>query len=284
MKKRTVMSVLSLGLAAAVLVGCTSLSDVQTYAVESAQLAGYPKLTDRFRDTYLRERPYLGPTGHCDENAAKQQDELRQAAYPDLVKMQTRLAEYMAMLASLAGDEAFSLDASISELGGSIKLHPDLGVSAQQVDAYTQLGVIISRRFKKGLQQKAIRDTVVRADPQVQALTAGMSLMVDGFSISNSHEKGCVVDFLEQESAFAARRRDGELAAAIGRQLAMDKAAEYSQVDAALAEAKQGTQRIGEGHAALKENVDSLSARELIATLQLLTDDISKAKAAIATL
>ena len=53
---------------AALSIGCVSLQPVRDYATESSALMAYTSLTDRYRDTYAREEPFLDP---ADESLEK---------------------------------------------------------------------------------------------------------------------------------------------------------------------------------------------------------------------
>lgn len=266
------------------LAGCVSLKDVRQYANESAKLSSYKELTDRFRDTYEREKPFLGSGSYCDARRAKIQDNLRKSAYPDLIKMHDRLAEYMAALAVLSGDDTFDLTKPIGTFGDSIKKHPNLSIDAKEVDAYVQLGKILSQLITTVMQQNAIRKTVTNADPHVQTLLEGMSLIVRVYKVHNSKERGCVVEFLEQESKYASKFRSTALLGVVGLQMALDKAAEYDQVEHVIEKVLKGIEAIKEGHHELKVNVNNLSNAELASTLKRLSGDIKSARKELETL
>jgi hypothetical protein len=264
-----------------VLVGCAPLQDVRKYASESAKLSSYKTLTTRFRDTYEREAPFVGPGTDCNAQRARSQDAWRKSAYPDLIKMHDLMAEYMATLAVLAGDNTFDLSKPIAGLGDSIKKHPHLGIEAAQVDAYIKLGSIVAGLATRGMQQKAIGETVTRADPLVQDLLEGMSVMLDVYHINNSKERGCVVDFLTQESTIAMRSRRTALVGVLGRELAKEKTAEYAANARGIEKASEGIEAMRKGHAELRMNVNSLSSKELAAALKELSNEIRDARKAL---
>lgn len=263
------------------LVGCASLQDVQNYASESAKLSSYKDLTDRFRDTYERESPFVGPGTDCDSKRAQEQDALRKSAYPDLIKMHDRMALYMATLAILAGDNTFDITQPITDLSDSIKKHPGFGIGTDQIDAYTSLANIVASVITQRHQQKAIRETVTSADPYVQNLLEGMRIMLDVYEIHNSKERGCVVDFLKQESTIAMRSQTTRLIGVMGKNLAMEKAAEYDNNEQAIMMALAGIEAMASGHANLKKNVNSLSSKELSESLKRLSNQIREARKAI---
>lgn len=261
--------------------GCASLTDVQNYANESAKLSGYMELTDRFHDTYQREKAFVGPGTHCDSKKAQEHNALREKVYPDLKNMHLLLEAYMTTLAALAGDETFDIAKSTDGLAETIKKHPDLGVGTDQVDAYSGLFNVITNITTTWFQQKAIREMVTSADPYVQKLLEGMQTMLDVYEIHRNKEQGCIVDFLKQESTVAMQSQETMLVGVLAKEMALTKAAEYAANKDAIEKTKKGIEAMASGHGKLKDNVNSLSSDELTETLRMLSDQIRVARKAI---
>ncbi|UUZ49681.1 hypothetical protein LP420_05535 [Massilia sp. B-10] len=89
-------------LAAALLCGCASshvsLYEVREFADASARLGAYGELSKRYRDTYLREQPYLSPAA---DRIARENDAKRRAVFDDFVSAQKALVLYMQTLSML---------------------------------------------------------------------------------------------------------------------------------------------------------------------------------------
>ena len=64
--------------------GCTNLQVVRDYASESARQTAYAELTERYRDTYQREQPYLDAADDAGERAT---DARRRAGCETLLKL-----------------------------------------------------------------------------------------------------------------------------------------------------------------------------------------------------
>ncbi len=264
---------------------CAPLSDVRQYSEQSAKLAAYKTLTDRFRSRYDREKAFVGISLSCARPAiAEQYNQRRQAAYPDLVNMHDLMGSYMAILATLAGSDTFDLSKSIQGLGKSISEHPDLGISADRVQSYTQLATIVTGIVTRGVQQHAIGKTVIEADPSVQNLLQGMLDVLAAYDISNENERGCVVGYLMLAAASPPTSSREALLTALAKNLAQEKDVEYDRIAAATEQAMQGIAAIKAGHTKLRENVSTLTSAELKTELERLTNEIGEARKALAKL
>ena len=122
MKARRSLAALALVAASLLLGGCASgrvsLYEVREFAEASAKLGGYSELSKRYRDTYLREQPYLPAVA---ERLAKENDAKRRAAYDDFVSAQKALVLYMQTLTVLASDTRYDLTPQLDDIGNGVK-------------------------------------------------------------------------------------------------------------------------------------------------------------------
>ncbi len=75
----------------AALAGCAAsprLQEAREVAADSVKLGGYADLSERFRETYSRERPYLTAAADARERAI---DAQRRAAYADITAIADEL-------------------------------------------------------------------------------------------------------------------------------------------------------------------------------------------------
>jgi hypothetical protein len=98
--------------------GNVSLQEVREFADASAKLGGYGELSRRYRDTYLREQPYLTPAA---DKMARENDAKRRAVYDDFVSVQKAVVLYMQTLSLLAGDARYDLTPQIDDLGNGLR-------------------------------------------------------------------------------------------------------------------------------------------------------------------
>jgi hypothetical protein len=250
--------------------GCVRLKTVQDFASESAKFSEYTELTTRFRDTYQREQPYLHDQAM---ELAQASDQRRRDAYPDLLKIHHGLSLYLRTLAVLAGDKTFEPPKKLEGLAAEIKAHPDLGLDAKQVDAYSNLSRIVANWLASGYQQKAVREMLRQGDPPLQTLLGGMTSLVGYYQKTNENEKRTVLGLLEMEIPYADTPKD-RLLATLAKAHLQAKIREYELADARYVAAEKGLQSIREGHRKLVEDADSLSSEEARLAISMFTKDI----------
>jgi hypothetical protein len=157
---RVLASTLAAICATVMLGGCAGnprLHQAREFAAESAKLGGYADLTQRFRDSYLREQPYL--TSAADQRE-RQEDARRRAAYPDLMAIHEAVQLYMQTLGKLADGEAFDLKEPLKAMGGSIKAWPDTGLTDRHVNAYSGLARLLARAVSNPYQERTVQAMV----------------------------------------------------------------------------------------------------------------------------
>jgi len=250
--------------------GCTNLKVVRDYAKESAQFSAYSELTERYRDTYQREQPYLDLE---DDKGEQITDQKRQAAYEGLIRIHKALTAYMQTLAKLAGEDSFSLSKDVTALSGSIKALPELGIDAAQVDAYSGLVQVITRWATAAAQERAVRQLVEAADPQVQQLLAGMQHLLELYRKTNQNERAKVVGVFEVYLPFTGEAKD-VLLNRLARAQLHAKLEEYRQADLKYVKAGKAIQAMADGHRKLKANLAELSREDLKQSLIQAATDI----------
>lgn len=252
------------------LTGCVNLKEVGEYAGESAKFSAYTELTERFRDTYYREQPYL--TGEA-ERLAQANDIKRKAAYDDLLTIHQRVTLYMQTLAKLSGEDSFDLSANLDSLAGGIKEHPDLGIDKQQVDAIADITKVITRWATSSQQQRAVREMIKQGDAPLQTTLQGMKTLVRYYRASHENERKAVLGFFEVELPYV-EDPEHRLLATLARAHLQAKEAEYQAVQPQYEAAAQGIERIAEGHRKLVENIDDLTSKAVRDSIKRFAKDI----------
>ena len=252
------------------LFGCANLKEVRDYADESAKLSAYTELTTRFRDTYQREQPYL--SGEAD-HLAQDNDKRRQAAYADLLKIHQKVTLYMQTLAILAGEDTFDLSPQIDSLSSGIKVHPELGIDAQHVDAATNISKVITTWLTSSYQKQAVGNMIEEGDPSLQKMLDAMTTLIRYYRKTNENEKKTVLGFFEMEIPFADTPKD-RLLVTLAQAHVQAKTIEYNNAQLKYDEAEKGIKSIAEGHRKLLENRNTLSTDEVKAMIIRLTQDI----------
>ena len=250
-------------LAMATLGGCAgnpSLREARDFAAGSVKLGGYADLSQRFRDTYQREQPYLSAAADQREQLA---DARRRAAYPDLIAVHEAVQLYMQTLGKLADGEQFDLKEPVKAMGAGIKAWPDTGLSDRHVNAYTGLARLLAHAVTNPYQERAVHAMVRDGDQQLQALLEAMQLLLRYYEKSSDNERDIVLGMLEVEINFADTPRD-RLLAALAKSHRMAKANEYRLIGLRHTLASKHVAAIAAGHRALVQHLaqpDSPAAR-----------------------
>lgn len=260
----------------AALSGCANLEAVREYARQSSELAGYAELTERFRDTYERERPYL--FGEA-EARAEELDRRREAVYDDLLRLHTVVAIYMRALGELAGEEAFSLSESAKSLLQPLAAAPELGIDAALAEKYGELVRLITDWVTSVRQRTAVKEMIVRGNEPVQAVLGGMERLVTIYERTHENERKLVTGLLSTELALAdpANQR---LLVALGRAHEQRLRNEYDAAERRYEPVRTAIRTAAEGHRTLFDNVNRLSARRAVEEIQRISKELKKIRKA----
>lgn len=260
--------------ASLVLGGCAgthvSLQEVREFADASARLGAYSELSSRYRDTYLREQPYLTPAA---DKIARDSDAKRRAAYEDFVSAQKAVVLYMQTLSLLAGDTRFDLTPQIDDLGEGLKAHADSGLERKHVAAYTGLTRLLTRAIASGYQGRSVETMVRDADQDVQTLLDGMIILTRLYAKTNENEKKTVLGIFDVEIPFASRPQDRMLVT-LAKVHYLNKSQEYKLLDKRYDMALQALKKVADGHKKLRENLNDPSSAELRSTLGKYARDL----------
>lgn len=270
----------------AALAGCSTsprLQEARDVAADAVKLGAYADLSERFRDTYVRERPYLTAAADARERPA---DKERRAAFADVMAIHSAVVQYMRTLGQVADAGKFSLDAPIKALGGSIKAWPDAGLDDRHVNAFTGLARVMARAATAREQENALRQMVQDAEPHLQLLLDAMQRLLRYYDKSSDNERAIVLGMLDVEIPFADTPRD-RLLAALAKAHRQQRAQEYRIAGLRHTLAIKHVAAIAAAHTALLrrlEQPDNPAAadalRQASAALRLHTDALTQPFAA----
>lgn len=271
-------------LAASLLLGgCASnrvnLEEVREFADASARLGGYAELSTRYRDTYLREQPYLPPAA---EQVAKDNDARRHAAYNDFVTIQKAVVLYMQTLSQLAGAARYDFSPQLDTLGVGMAGMSNTTLGQKQVGAYTGLARLLTRAFTSRLQKESVETMVREGDADVRILLEAMASLTDIYAAAHENEKKTVLGFFEVALPLAERPQD-RLLYTLARAHVQAKSSEYRLIDRRIDLARQGLAKVAQGHQKLRENLDTMSSSEMRHMLSDVVRDLRLIRAGLAT-
>lgn len=236
-----------------------SLYEVREFAQASAKLGGYTELSKRYRDTYLREQPYLSSVA---DRVAKDNDAKRRAAYDDFVAVQKSLVLYMQVLTVLASDTRFDLTPQLDDIGNGVKALAGSGLEQKHVVAYTGLTRLLTRVIASGYQGRSVETMVRDGDVHVRTLLDGMMTLSRLYAKTHENEKKTVLGMFDVEMPFTGKPQDRMLVT-MAKVHYQDKAQEYKLLDRRHDMALQGLTKVALGHQKMKEHLHDLSRTEL---------------------
>jgi hypothetical protein len=239
--------------------GNVSLQEVREFADASAKLGGYGELSKRYRDTYLREQPYLSPAA---DRIARETDARRRAVHEDFVSAQKALVLYMQTLYVLAGDGRYDLTPQLDDLGTGLKSLASNGLEQKHVVAYTGLTRLLTRVIASGYQNRSVETMVRDGDGHVRVLLDGMMTLTRLYAKTHDNEKKTVLGIFDVEIPFSGRAQDRMLVT-MAKVHYMDKVHEYKALDKRYAIALQGLEKVALGHQKMRENLDQMKSNEV---------------------
>ena len=249
------------------LAACASnprLKEVRALADEAPKLAAFSDLSQRFRDTYQREHPYLTLEAAEREEAI---DRKRHDAYPDFVALHDAAATYLRALGALAGGDAFSYRDQVKQLAEGIKAWPDTGLTDRHVNAYAGLVRLLQRAAGARAQDQAVQAMLREGYEPLQDTLDAMHTLLRYFNKNHDNEQRIVLGMLEVEIPYADAPAD-RLLAALARAHQQEKLREYRLLGLRHTLAAQNVDAIRARHAALFRGLDPAPAAAPLAAAQ----------------
>lgn len=280
---------------AALLCGCVNLGPVREFAGSSARLTGYQGVTERYVTSADRQLADLPPDKRYDPLRAKLQN-LRTVSARDkdtLLKLHATTTGYMAALALLAGEDAYSVAGELGKVSDAIAASEDLHIDAGHVQAYSNIAQRVVDWALAVQQAKDVKRMVERNGEDMDKLLEAMELATQAYGIVLRDEAASYDARSElREAAWTAELKgDSELTPArrdavvtlLRRTARIDKAAQADALKAQQA-AADGLAKVRAAHSALVRNVDRLDDKQLQATLRKAAADLKSIRQSFATL
>lgn len=263
--------------------GCANLKEVRDFTKESAKLAAYTELTNRFVSTSDRQQAY-------DFNAATtaanlENDKERKAAKDTLLGLHKIASNYMKTLAQLAGEDTFVLDKEIEVISTSLKAFPNLGVKQDQIDAATKVVKVVVQWALAAAQEKAVKQMLNEGGPDAQKVLDGLVTVAVSYKGVFENEKATI---LEPLNLYTAVPPDGtakdKMLWSIAREARRAKAIEYEALSANYKSSLDGLRAVAAGHEQMRGNIDKLDSYQVKAILKKLKDDVQTARESLQVL
>lgn len=232
--------------------GNPRLKEVRSLADDAPKLAGFSDLSQRYRDTYQREQPYLSAAAAQREEAI---DRKRRDAYPDFIALQAAATTYLRALGALAGGDTFDYGDQVKQLSTGIKAWPETGLTDRHVNAYAGLVRVLLRAATARQQDQAVQAMLREGYEPLQGTLDAMHTLLRYFNKNHDNEQRIVLGMLEVEIPYADAPRD-RLLAALARAHQQEKLREYRLLGLRHTLAAQHVDAIRERHSALYNGLD----------------------------
>lgn len=251
MRSSLAITALALALLLGGCAGPAPLQEARAFAAGADKLDAFAELTEHYRDTYQRERPYLSAAA---EAAERELDARRRAASADFAGIERSVQLYMRTLGKLAGGETYDLSGQVSQLGSGIKAWPGSGLDQTHAAAYTALGQLLTRMAAASQQEAAVRALVSEGDAPLQSLLEAMGALLRYYDKTSSNEKKLVLGLFDIELAFADPAQ-ARLLTALAKAHRQSKAAEYGQIARRYALTGRNLEQLARQHRSLLEHL-----------------------------
>ena len=268
---RYVITVLASTLLLMALGGCANLDAVRTFGKTAALAPNTADAGAAYHDSALALAPYLaGPA------VASQHPEIRARQVRATLRLQDASTQYFALLAKLAGEDAFALDQQIDALGKGLDGLAQGDADAAALNAGVSLGKILAKYVRLAAQGSAVRDLVLEGGPVAMRLTERLRAIIGDWKAQVEIDRSSVLDQIET----LAMARD---AAPLLAQLARDRAAQLRREFATdlrrIDSADAALERVQAAHGDLAANLSDLSGAQLRGLLKQAVADLRAAKA-----
>jgi hypothetical protein len=239
------------------LTGCASstarMDQVRSFAANAPKLGAYAELTERFRDTYRREQPYLSPSADTREHLL---DARRQAACDDFITIHKSVQAYMGALGQLAGDNQYDLEDQIKGLASGIKAWPDSGLDDRHVNAYAGMTRLLSRALTSRYQDRSVQSLLHEGALPMMDLLDAMRALLRYYDKTSDNEAKIVLGMLDVEIPFIDTPQQ-RLLAALAKAQRQAKTAEYRLMSRRYTLAEHSVDDIARQHQALLLQLDA---------------------------
>lgn len=240
----------------AALTGCASstqrMDQVRSFAAAAPRLNAYAELTERFRETYRREQPYLSPAADTREHLL---DARRQAACDDFITIHKGVQAYMAALGRLAGDNQYDLEDQVKALNSGIKAWPDTGLDDRHVNAYAGMTRLLTRALASRYQDRGVQAMLHEGALPMMDLLDAMRALLRYYDKTSDNEAKIVLGMLDVEIPFIDTPQQ-RLLAALAKSQRQAKTAEYRLISRRYTIAEHSVDDIARQHQALLLQLD----------------------------
>lgn len=280
---------------ALMLSGCANLGAVREFAGSSAQLTGYPAVTAHYVSSADRQLADLPSSKRFDATRTNLQA-LKTVTAQDqatLLKLHAVTTGYMAALADLAGEDAYSISTEMGQVTGALQASQTLNINAEHVQAYGNIVQRVADWAMAARQAKDVQHLVKQNGADMDKLLEAMELATQAYGIVLEQEiqsYEAIAEYREAQwsatlpsDAVLTPERREVISTLLRRSISADKHAQHQALRAQQA-AAAGIARVRQGHQAMVKNVDRLTAKDVQALLRKAASELRAIRYSISAL
>lgn len=273
------MRLFTLCVLAVLLGGCANLQAVREFGQISSLSAGYTRLSDDYARSPLINKTYTLEAESPQRAAldAEYQQRLPQAA--QLQVYHKVVANYMATLAELAGDE---IPTGAEEVDGLVDAASQANyLNEASVAPARAIGKLLTDATLNGYRHGELKKVIAEGNAPIQAVLASLVQSMQAFDASLKIERASANRYYRTLHA-RARENDREPVAAEQAWASLNAAnALFDERERAIPLYIESLKRIGIAHQALYDGRDNIDNHQLLADLKRYTKQIRSAYNAV---
>lgn len=265
-------------------VGCTDLESVRSFAKLSASAANYQQVVTDFVESPKRQIRYQ--PANQDQTLleiARRRTEQKKA----FADVQNVIVSYMNSLGDLAGDQVATIDTEVDGVTAALEKVKFVGEADKQIGKETAsaAGTIAKKLGNAILQQwrkSKIRDLIRETDEPLQNTIAGFTAVLDkDLRSSLRNEEVAVKKPFQAWKAASGSREDRDGAPPVADILMDERVSDLKTKEAQLDAYISALRNIAKGHHSLYTNSEKLDSRSVITEIKAYSKDIQSLKKAI---
>jgi hypothetical protein len=264
----------------ALLSGCTNLGAVRNFAQSSAAIASYPDAGAAYVESG-RQGQLLPPAAPLPSGLKPVTTQERQQQVREALQLQAAVASYFAVMAKLAGADAFALDKDLDRVAKALKGLPGQGPNAGVITAANTLLKLVLQYALAPVQESSVRGLIQEGGPPAMSLVNHLDKVAGDWHAQMTQDDTSMNGFL---TLLASTRDAGPGLSFVlkdrAQQFEIAGAARRKRVEAVRA----GLQAIRVGHESMVEQLNQLDGKELKARLEQAYDDLKTVRELLETL
>ncbi|MFN9030241.1 MAG: hypothetical protein ACK54C_02380 [Betaproteobacteria bacterium] len=260
--------------AAIVLSGCANLDAVRNFAQSSSALTSYPDAGAAYvesgRQWTLLPAPAPLPDGRKPVTLEERQQQVSAS-----LKLQSALSSYFAVMAKLAGADAFTLDNELTSVASGLKGLPGQADNAAMIDTANNLLKLAVKYALMPVQQSSVRALVSEGGPPAMSLVDHLDRLAGDWQSQMVQDDTSMKNFLSLMAATKDANKSVEfLLSDRSQQFTVHAGTRQQRV----ASVRAGLKTIKSGHEAMVRDIDRLDGSQLQALLKQAVADLKQVR------